>query len=143
MLNVDEYVALVLTTNMSEIDKIKYLKILYSIKNYSKEQLETLEDKIYMIDKRPLSDIERIICEINYLHAYYKSKGKDLTEIRKLYYKIRGIKGNKEELNKIKKYITKLQIDNSLPIRFYNSYLDLLEEIRKQNRRKTQRTFHK
>ena len=143
MLNVDEYVALVLTTNMSEIDKIKYLKILYSIKNYSKEQLETLEDKIYMIDKRPLSDIERIICEINYLHAYYKNKGKDLTEIRKLYYKIRGIKGNKEELNKRKRYITKLQIDNSLPIRFYNSYLDLLEEIRKQNRRKTQRTFHK
>ena len=40
-------------------------------------------------------------------------------------------------------YITQLQLNNGLSIRFYKSYLDLLEKMGKENNRKSQRTYHK
>ena len=143
MSKIDDYVAIILTSNMSENEKISYLRVLNSIRNFSEEQLQDLENKIYTLDKKTLSEKDRLIYEINYLYEYYKNRNMDLSNIRKLYYNLRSVGKNDNALKKIKSRITRLQLENNLKIRFYNSYLDLLEEIKKENLRKTERTFSK
>ena len=143
MSNIDDYVVIILTSNMSENEKISYLRVLNSIRNFSEEQLQDLENKIYTLDEKPLSEKDRLIYEINYLYAYYKNRNMDLSNVRKLYYNLRSVGKNDNALKKIKRGITRLQLENNLKIRFYNSYLDLLEEIKKETRRKSERTISK
>lgn len=143
MSKIDEYVIMLLELDIPEEQKISYLKVLNSIGKYSKQQLEELEDRVYTLNEKTLDEKDRLLYEINYLYAYYKSRNMDLTAVRKLYYKLRGIGQNEEEINKVKRNIIKLQLKNNLSTRFYNSYLDLLDEIEKQNRRKSQGTFNK
>ena len=67
----------------------------------------------------------------------------DISDIRKLYYKIKRASNSETDINKVKMYITQLQLNNGLSIRFYKSYLDLLEKMGKENKQKRQRTYHK
>ena len=141
MTKFDDYVAIILTSDMTEEQKIAYLKILNKVKKYTPEQLKKIEDKIYTLEGEPLSEKDRIIYEINYLNGYYKNRDMDLTEVRKLYFQIRSARANSEDITKVKINITKLQLENCLNIRFYSAYLDLLKEKEKQNMRKIQRTL--
>ena len=139
----DEYVRMILTSNLPDELKISYIKTLNFIRNYSEEQLQEIEDKIYTLNEKTLTENERMLYEINYLYSYFKDRNLDLTKLRKLYYNLKGIGKNEKEIKRIKRDITKLQLENNLKIRFYNSYMDLLDETKKQIRRKSEGTLHK
>ena len=50
MKKIDEYATIILTSNLSEEDKIEYLRYLYLLKKYSLEQLTELENRIYVLE---------------------------------------------------------------------------------------------
>ena len=143
MKKTDEYATIILTSNLSEEDKIEYLRYLYLLKKYSLEQLTELENRIYVLEGNEISEKDKLMYEANFLYVYYKRHDLDISDIRKLYYKIKRASNSETDINKVKMYITQLQLNNGLSIRFYKSYLDLLEKMEKEKNRKTQRTFHK
>ena len=143
MKKIDDYVSTILTSELPEESKVIYLKNLNVIQALTEEQIVSLEDRIYDIGHKRLSEKDKITYEANFLYAYYKDNNLDLTDIRRLYYKISRSTSSAVDINNVKMYITQLQLDNGLSIRFYKSYLDLLEKMEKEKRRKTQRTFHK
>ena len=143
MSKIDEYMTIILTSDMSDEEKISYLKVLDLVRRYSEEQLAEIENKIYTLDEKPIPDKDRMLYEINHLYDYFKNRNMDLTRVRKLYYNLRNVDKNDKEVRKVKSSITKLQLENNMNVRFYNSYFDLLDEIKKQNRRKNEGTFHK
>ena len=143
MKKTDEYATIILTSNLSEEDKIEYLRYLYLLKKYSLEQLTELENRIYVLEGNEISEKDKLMYEANFLYAYYKKHDLDISDIRKLYYKIKRASNSETDINKVKMYITQLQLNNGLSIRFYKSYLDLLEKMGKENNRKSQRTYHK
>lgn len=143
MKKTDEYATIILTSNLSEEDKIEYLRYLYLLKKYSLEQLTELENKIYVLEGNEISEKDKLMYEANFLYVYYKRHDLDISDIRKLYYKIKRASNSETDINKVKMYITQLQLNNGLSIRFYKSYLDLLEKMGKENNQKRQRTYHK
>lgn len=143
MKKIDDYVSTILTSELPEESKVIYLKNLNVIQALTEEQIVSLEDRIYDIGHKRLSEKDKITYEANFLYAYYKDNNLDLTDIRRLYYKISRSTSSAVDINNVKMYITQLQLDNGLSIRFYKSYLDLLEKMEKEKRRKPQRTFHK
>ena len=143
MKKTDEYATIILTSNLSEEDKIEYLRYLYLLKKYSLEQLTELEYRIYVLEGNEISEKDKLMYEANFLYVYYKRQDLDISDIRKLYYKIKRASNSETDINKVKMYITQLQLNNGLSIRFYKSYLDLLEKMGKENNRKSQRTYHK
>ena len=143
MKKIDEYVSTILTSELPEESKVTYLKNLNVIQALSEEQIVGLEDRIYDIGHKRLSEKDKITYEANFLYAYYKDNNLDLTDIRRLYYKISRATSSDVDINNVKMYITQLQLDHGLSIRFYKSYLDLLEKMEKERSRKPERTFHK
>lgn len=143
MKKIDKYATIILTSNLSEEDKIEYLRYLYLLENYTLEQLTELENKIYVLEGNEISEKDKLMYEANFLYVYYKRHDLDISDIRKLYYKIKRASNSETDINKVKMYITQLQLNNGLSIRFYKSYLDLLEKMGKENNRKSQRTYHK
>jgi hypothetical protein len=139
----DDYVSMILTSELPDDSKVSYLRHLNTIQALSENQLIELEDKIYDIDHKKLTEKDKLTYEANFLYAYYKDHNLDLTDIRRLYYKISRALSSEVDINNVKMYITQLQLDNGLGIRFYKSYLDLLEKMEKEKNRKPQRTFHK
>lgn len=139
----DDYVSMILTSELPEDSKVSYLRHLNTIQALSENQLIELEDKIYDIDHKKLTEKDKLTYEANFLYAYYKDHNLDLTDIRRLYFKISRALSSEVDINNVKMYITQLQLDNGLGIRFYKSYLDLLEKMEKEKNRKPQRTFHK
>ena len=143
MKKIDDYVSTILTSELPEESKVIYLKNLNVIQALTEEQIVSLEDRIYDIGHKRLSEKDKITYEANFLYAYYKDNNLDLTDIRRLYYKISRSTSSAVDINNVKMYITQLQLDNGLSIRFYKSYLDLLEKMEKERSRKPERTFHK
>lgn len=143
MRKMDDYVSMILTSELPDDSKVSYLRHLNTIQALSENQLIELEDKIYDIDHKKLTEKDKLTYEANFLYAYYKDHNLDLTDIRRLYYKISRALSSEVDINNVKMYITQLQLDNGLGIRFYKSYLDLLEKMEKEKNRKPQRTFHK
>lgn len=143
MKKIEEYVSTILTSELTDDEKIAYLRIVHQLQNLSEKQIKDLEDKIYILGNKTLSEKDRLLYEANFLHGYYKCKDLDLTEIRRLYYKINKSSSTEEDINKLKMLITQLQLENGLNIRFYKSYLDLLEKMQEEQCKKMPRTFHK
>ncbi len=143
MQNIDDYVATILTSDLTDEEKIFYLRNLNDIARFTPEQMQELEDRIYILGDKTLTEKERLTYEANFLYNHYKNNALDLTDVRKIYYKIRRITSSEDDIDNVKMQITRLQLSNGLDIRFYKSYIDLLEKMEKDNRRKTQRTFHK
>lgn len=143
MRKMDDYVSMILTSELPDDSKVSYLRHLNTIQALSENQLIELENKIYDIDHKKLTEKDKLTYEANFLYAYYKDHNLDLTDIRRLYYKISRALSSEVDINNVKMYITQLQLDNGLGIRFYKSYLDLLEKMEKEKNRKPQRTFHK
>lgn len=143
MKKIDDYVSIILTSDLSDDEKITYLKNLNTIQNFSPEQLEYLEEKTYEIGHKKLTEKDKLTYEANFLYAHYKGNNLDLSDIRRLYYKISRVGSSMIDINNVKMFITQLQLNNGLGIRFYKSYLDLLEKMAKEKNKKTQRTFHK
>lgn len=143
MRKMDDFVSTILTSELPEETKVTYLRNLNVVERLSERQIVELEDKIYEMDHKRLSEKDKITYEANFLYAYYKKNNLDLTDIRRLYYNISRASSNADDINNVKMFITQLQLDNGLSIRFYKSYLDLLEKMKKENSRKPQRTFHK
>lgn len=143
MKKIDDYVSIILTSDLSDDEKVTYLKNLNTIQNFSPEQLEYLEEKTYEIGHKKLTEKDKLTYEANFLYAHYKGNNLDLSDIRRLYYKISRVGSSMIDINNVKMFITQLQLNNGLDIRFYKSYLDLLEKMEKEKNRKTQRTFHK
>ena len=56
MKKTDEYATIILTSNLSEEDKIEYLRYLYLLKKYSLEQLTELENRIYVLEGNEISE---------------------------------------------------------------------------------------
>lgn len=143
MRKMDDYVSMILTSELPDDSKVSYLRHLNTIQALSENQLIELENKIYDIDHKKLTEKDKLTYEANFLYAYYKDHNLDLTDIRRLYFKISRALSSEVDINNVKMYITQLQLDNGLGIRFYKSYLDLLEKMEKEKNRKPQRTFHK
>lgn len=143
MKKIDDYVSTILTSDLSDDTKVHYLKYLNTLSKMSPEQMQAIEDRVYILGRDRLTEKDKLIYEANFLQAYYKSNNLDCTDIRRLYYKISRASSVGNDINEIKMLITQLQLDHGLSIRFYKSYLDLLEKLEKQNNRKQERTFHK
>ena len=143
MKKIDDYVSIILTSDLSDDEKVTYLKTLNTIQNFRPEQLEYLEEKTYEIGHKKLTEKDKLTYEANFLYAHYKDNNLDLSDIRRLYYKISRATSSSIDINNVKMFITQLQLNNGLGIRFYKSYLDLLEKMEKEKNRKTQRTFSK
>lgn len=143
MKKIDDYVSTILTSDLSDDEKVTYLRNLNVIQNLKPEQIAELEERIYDFGNKKLSEKDKLTYEANFLYAHYKTHDLDLTDIRRLYYKISKATSSEQDINSVKMFITQLQLNNGLGIRFYKAYLDLLEKMEKEKNRKQERTFHK
>ena len=143
MKKIDDYVSTILTSDLSDDEKVTYLRNLNVIQNLKPEQIAELEERIYDFGNKKLSEKDKLTYEANFLYDHYKAHDLDLTDIRRLYYKISKATSSDSDINNVKMFITQLQLNNGLGIRFYKAYLDLLEKMEKEKNRKQERTFHK
>ena len=143
MKKIDDYVSTILTSDLSDDEKVTYLRNLNMIHNLKPEQIAELEEKIYDFGDKKISEKDKLTYEANFLYAHYKANDLNLTDIRRLYYKISRATSSDSDINNVKMFITQLQLNNGLNIRFYKAYLDLLEKMKKEKSRNQERTFHK
>ena len=80
----EKYLQTILSSEFPDEVKVNYLRNLYTIQKLSPEQMEDLEERIYNVGKKILSDKERITYEANFLYSYYKENDLELTDIRNL-----------------------------------------------------------
>ena len=81
MKKIDDYVSTILTSELPEESKVIYLKNLNVIQALTEEQIVSLEDRIYDIGHKRLSEKDKITYEANFLYAYYKDNNLDLTTV--------------------------------------------------------------
>lgn len=129
-MNIERYIQLVeqliTSKKITPDEKKRYLKLLDKLQMMKKVSPEEYENKSYIYRGKILSDIDRIIYELNRL-----SKQKDLkvTEptLKKMAYQLNKDK-SKRSCADLKKQITKLQLNNNITPSFYSIFESLVDE---------------
>ena len=116
---------IIYSEKLSPEEKKYYIMMLETIKNMDVKDANDYEQKSYMVGGRKLTDKERILYELNYL----KKIGKEDKEriIKKYAYQLNSNK-TKSNYDRLKKEITKLQLENNIKPRFYSVFESMLNE---------------
>lgn len=130
----DKYVSLIekilACKKLSVEEKKEYIRLLEIIKNMDEEKASEYEQRSYMLGKRKLTDKERLLYELNYINS------KDIKDkeriIKKYAYQLNSSR-TKYNYDKLKKKITRLQLANKIPPRFYSVFESMIDDATKES----------
>ena len=113
---------------VSDDDKKEYIRLLKLIENLNTDQLNDYEQMLYMINGRKLTDKERILYELSFLHLDPEME----LLVKKYAYRLKHNSNNKTNIDKLKKSITKLQMKNNIKPGFYSVFESLIDDETKE-----------
>ena len=124
-----EYIKTILDSeNISNEDKLKYLKMIQKIRKMSYNDSLMYEKKSYRLGGKSLSNKDMIKYELNSLNDEYKLNSLPDLEIRKIAYLLNK-SCSSEDIDRIKKRITELQLKSGISPRFYSVFESILEDL--------------
>ena len=113
---------------ISDADKKGYIRLLKLIENLNTDQLNDYEQMLYMINGRKLTDKERILYELSFLNLDPEME----LLVKKYAYRLKHNSNNKTNIDKLKKSITKLQMQNNIKQGFYSVFESLIDDETKE-----------
>ena len=114
---------------IADADKKGYIKLLKLIENLNTDQLNDYEQMLYMINGRKLTDRERILYELSFLNL---NDPEMKLLVKKYAYRLKHNSNNKTNIDKLKKSITKLQMQNNIKPGFYSVFESLIDDETKE-----------
>lgn len=113
---------------VSDDDKKEYIRLLKLIENLNTDQLNDYEQMLYMINGRKLTDKERILYELSFLNLDPEME----LLVKKYAYRLKHNSNNKNNIDELKKSITKLQMKNNIKPGFYSVFESLIDDETKE-----------
>lgn len=131
-----DYLKMILDSdNISEEDKLKYLKMIQKIRLMNYNDTLMFEKKSYKVGDKYLNDKDMIKYELNYLNDDLKLSSLSDVEVRKIAYLL-SKSTSSDDLDGIKKKITELQLKYGISPRFYSVFESVLEDVIAKEREK-------